>query len=270
MPTILVINLAHSPERLTTSQQQLAKYGLSFERIDAIDGAILTPAQLNRHYSAVLNKQNYHYSLSVGQIGCYLSHRKAWQTIVERQLDYAIVLEDDFILDTDLNNTIKNIEQLPFDWQMIKLSAYQNRTRPVAYQVPLQHEQQLVIHKKLMTGCCATAISYQGAKQLLAATDTFGRPVDCDLQHIWETQVAGYSLLPYPFAQNCEQVSDIKSRSAVRVKKSFLTRKGQQLSSAVKNKFATADFVKHTKHALCNSDYKKGAAAPFINNVLKQ
>ena len=89
-------------------------------------------------------------------------------------------------------------------------------------------------------------------------------------QHIWETQVAGYSLLPYPFAQNCEQVSDIKSRSAVRVKKSFLTRKGQQLSSAVKNKFATADFVKHTKRALSNSDYKKGAAAPFINNVLKQ
>lgn len=265
MPSIFVINLISSPERLANSQQQLATHGLSFERIDAVDGATLSHAQLNSHYSANLNKQKYHYPLSAGQIGCYLSHRKAWQTIVERQLDYAIVLEDDFILENDLSNTIKNIEQLPFDWQMIKLSAYQNRTRPIAYQVPLQHEQQLVIHKKLMTGCCATAISYQGAKQLLAATDTFGRPVDCDLQHIWETQVAGYSLLPYPFAQNCEQVSDIKSRSAVRVKKSFLTRKVQQLSSAINNHFATAAFIKHTKRSTLSSNNKKGATAPFYS-----
>lgn len=266
MPTIFVINLARSTERLANSQRQLAAHGLNFERIDAIDGATLTPAQRAINYSPSLNKQKYHYPLSAGQIGCYLSHRKAWQTIVDRQLDYAIVLEDDFILKNDLNHTIKNIEQAPIDWQMIKLSAYQNRTRPIAYQVALQHHQHLVIHKKLMTGCCATAISYHGAKQLLAATQTFGRPVDCDLQHIWETQVAGYSLLPYPFSQNHEQVSDIRSRSAARVKKSFLTRKAQQLTSTINNHYATAAFIKKTKHALADAPkYKKGAAAPFYS-----
>ena len=263
MPTIFVINLERSPERLESSQQQLAEQGLSFERINAIDGAMLTAAQINSHYNAELNKQNYHYPLSPGQIGCYLSHRKAWQTIVDRQLDYAIVLEDDFILKDDLSHTITNIEQLPVDWQIIKLSAYQNRTRPIAYQFPLQHQQHLVIHKKLMTGCCASAISYHGAKQLLAATTMFGRPVDCDLQHIWETKVAGYSLLPYPFAQNCEQVSDIKSRSAVRVKKSFFARKAQQLTSAIHNHFATAAFIKEAKYSFHTPKNKKGATAPF-------
>ena len=49
-----------------------------------------------------------------------------------------------------------------------------------------------------MTGCCATAISYEGAKQLLKATAQFGRPVDCDLQHIWETHVNGFSLIAIP------------------------------------------------------------------------
>lgn len=78
MPSIFVINLARSTERLANSQRQLAAHGLSFERIDAVDGATLSQAQLNSHYSASLNKQNYHYPLSVGQIGCYLSHRKAW------------------------------------------------------------------------------------------------------------------------------------------------------------------------------------------------
>ncbi|MCQ8878380.1 glycosyltransferase family 25 protein [Pseudoalteromonas shioyasakiensis] len=265
MPTIFVINLERSPERLATSQQQLASHGLCFERIDAVDGATLTPAQINSHYSARLNKEKYHYPLSVGQIGCYLSHRKAWQTIVDRQLDYAIVLEDDFILEESLTDTISNIEQLQPDWQMIKLSAYQNRTRPIAYQAPLRHQQYLVIHKKLMTGCCATAISYDGAKQLLAATEKFGRPVDCDLQHIWETQVAGYSLMPYPFAQNCEQVSDIKARSAADIKKSFFARKAQQFTSAINNHFATAAFIKNAKRTFHTPKSKKGATAPFYS-----
>ncbi|WP_210797728.1 glycosyltransferase family 25 protein [Pseudoalteromonas ostreae] len=266
MTAIFLINLARSTERLANSQRQLAAHGLSFERIDAIDGAMLTQAQKEINYSPSLNKQTYHYPLSAGQIGCYLSHRKAWQTIVDRKLDYAIVLEDDFILDSSIDSAIKNIEQLPFAWQLIKLSAYQNRTRKIAYQVPLQFEQKLVIHKKLMTGCCASAISYQGAKQLLAATKTFARPVDCDLQHIWETKVAGYSLLPYPFSQDCEQVSDIKSRSNTREEKSFLARKGQQLSSAINNHFATAAFIAQTKRALPAAKYKKGAAAPFYSS----
>lgn len=265
MPTIFVINLERSPERLANSQRQLAAHGLSFECIDAIDGATLTPAQREINYSPSLNKKKYHYPLSAGQIGCYLSHRKAWQTIVDRQLDYAIVLEDDFILKNDLTHTIKNIEQAPIDWQMIKLSAYQNRSRSIAYQVPLQHQQHLVIHKKLMTGCCATAISFGGAKQLLAATEKFGRPVDCDLQHIWETKVAGYSLMPYPFAQNCEQVSDIKARSAAGVKKSFFARKNQQLTSAINNHFATAAFIKKTKRTFHTPKSKKGAVAPFYS-----
>lgn len=222
MPPIFLINLARSKERLTNSTVQFKKQGLDFTRIDAVDGAALKQAEIDAHYCPALNLKNYHYPLSKGQIGCYLSHRKAWQAIVDQKLDYAIIFEDDFNLDTSIHAAIQNINNLNLDWKLIKLSAYQNRKRPILFKFPLEHSQQLVIHKKLMSGCCATAITLDGAKKLLAATEKFGRPVDSDLQHIWETGVPGFSLLPYPVTQNTEQESDIGSRST-KVKKSGLT-----------------------------------------------
>ena len=110
-----------------------------------------------------------------------------------------------------------------------------------------------------MSGCCATAVSFEGAKALLKATATFGRPVDCDLQHVWETGVYGYSLLPYPVSQPDNSQSDIRDRST-KVKKSFWRRKKQQLHSALLNTKYTKQFVK----AQLVPNKKKGAAAPLL------
>lgn len=181
--------------------------------------------------------------LSLGQIGCYLSHRKAWQEIVDRKLDYAIILEDDFTIDDSIHTAIANIEALDVPWQMIKLAAYNNRKRPIGYRKDIAHGQKLVIHKKLMTGCCATAITYDGAKQLLNATNKFGRPVDTDLQHVWETDVYGYSLLPYPVKQRDDQASDIAARSQNKQSKAFWRRKKQQIKAALLNWFYTSRFI---------------------------
>ena len=259
MPPIFVINLASSIERLNRVSDEHNAQNLAFERIDAVDGKTLTDADIAKHYNARLNLKKYHKPLSRGEIGCYLSHRKAWQTIVDRQLDYAIILEDDFVLDRSIHSAIENINHLKQPWQLIKLAAYKNRNRDIAYAKPLADDQHLAIHKKLMSGCCATAISLAGAKALLKATDTFARPVDCDLQHVWETGVYGFSLLPYPVIQPDSAQSDIRDRSC-QVKKSFWRRKKQQLHSAILNAKYTKQFVK----AQQTPDKKKGAAAPLL------
>ncbi len=138
MAAIFVINLARSTKRLIQTTERLSAVNLTFKRIDAIDGNNLTDKQKYLHYNPQLNKQKYHYALSNGQIGCYLSHRKAWQKIVDEKLKYAIVLEDDFYIDEPIHDAIKNIEQLNQSWQLIKLAAYENRTRPIAYRLSAQ------------------------------------------------------------------------------------------------------------------------------------
>ncbi|MBQ4860276.1 glycosyltransferase family 25 protein [Pseudoalteromonas sp. MMG013] len=250
VPPIFLINLDQSTQRLKACSDRLNQQSLSFERISGVYGKSLSYDELHRHYSTNLNSKKYHRALSQGEIGCYLSHRKAWQTIVDRKLDYAIVIEDDFKLVGNLHDVFNTIKNLNFDWQLIKLAAYENRKKPIAYSQKLNGLFSLVIHKKAMTGCCAQAISLEGAKRLLEASEQFARPVDTDIQHIWETAVPVYSIMPYYIEQAGEFESDIaKASSNTPIKKHFWKRKWHQFQEKRLNMIATRDVIKALKNS---------------------
>ena len=85
---------------------------LKVHRFPAVDGRELSSEE-------ILSKSN---SLAAflqprGVIGCYLSHRKFWQNVVDNDLEYAIVFEDDVQLVPNfkqlLVSQLKNISSLP-------------------------------------------------------------------------------------------------------------------------------------------------------------
>ena len=188
--------------------------------------------------------------MSRGQIGCYLSHRKAWQHILESDCNYGIVLEDDFYLPGDLNKTVKILDGLAFDWDLIKLAAYQDRTREIAFNHPLSDDYEIVIHEKPMSGGAATAITKEAATKLLKSTEKFGRPVDSDIQHFWEHDINVLSLLPYPVAQDMDYSSTIAAQTTKNRKKYFWRRKWQQLKTALINQRETAKQIQKFKAQL--------------------
>ena len=229
-PKVFLINLDKSTERLEKSSERLAAQNIQFERIRAIDGTKLTDAEVQAHYSSQLNSKQYYRNLGYGEIGCFLSHRLAWQKIVEQNLPYAIVLEDDFQLVGDLSAVFNTIEFLTFDWQLLKLCAYQNRTRPIKATKQVNEQFDLVLHKKPLTGCCAQAITYESAKRLLRVTEQFGCPVDTQIQRTWQTGVAVYSLMPFIIEQDGKVGSEITAACQNQViRKYFFKRKVQQI-----------------------------------------
>ncbi|WP_105169565.1 glycosyltransferase family 25 protein [Pseudoalteromonas sp. T1lg23B] len=243
-PPIFLINLDQSTERLEKSNARLAKQNITCERISGVYGKTLSDIDLIKNYQPLLNRKLFYRPLSKGEVGCYMSHRKAWRTIVERKLPYAIILEDDFQITGNLHEMFAAISKIEVPWQLLKLSAYQNRTRAIAFSYPVDKTFKLVIHKKAMTGCCAQAVSYEGAKKLLAATERFARPVDTDLQHVWETKVPVYSLMPYCFEQDLDFDSDIDAIAAQdSPKKRFFKRKHLQIKEKILNKKATAKII---------------------------
>lgn len=233
-PVIYVINIDSSVDRLAATTERLASQDIEFTRISAVVGKLLSEEEIHRHYSNELNKKNYYKDLTPAQIGCYLSHREAWKRIAEGEDDWGIVLEDDFNVVGDINLAIDSINKLSVSWQLIKLAAYQGRERKVAFSTPVDNGFNLVIHKKPMSGGAATAITKEAAKQLLKATEKFGRPCDTDLQHFWETQVKVMSLLPYVIEQDMEFESTISAKKVDRKKRVF-RRVVQQLNSLVFN-----------------------------------
>jgi len=243
---LYLINLDESTDRLQSCTQRLASQGLSFERISAVLGRALVGAEKYKHYSLSDNKKKYYRSLTDGEIGCYLSHRKAWEMIAAGDEKFGVVLEDDIELKGRLDLALDALDTIPFDWQVMKLSAYRNRTRRSLLSKPVTDQFRVAVLSKPMSGCAATAISKNAAKQLLLSTSSFGRPVDVDIQHFWETGVNVYSLLPYPVAQDISMESTIAGRHSTE-SKSFWKRKKQQLSSLLLNRSSVRKQLVDTK-----------------------
>lgn len=60
-------------------------------------------------------------------IGCFLSHRNAWEQVVDRNLSSALILEDDAEFDPDFHIVVDDLfKELPDDFDVLLLGCFQN------------------------------------------------------------------------------------------------------------------------------------------------
>jgi len=90
-----VVNLDRRPDRLAKITRALDSIDLEFQRVSAVDGRELHLKEHIRPWMAWLY-EGFSYPLT-GAIGCYLSHLKIWQYIINEDIDQAMVLEDDVL-----------------------------------------------------------------------------------------------------------------------------------------------------------------------------
>ena len=200
---VFVINLDRSPERLEQMAMQLKNIGLDFERISAVDGNAQTDEFLNKYYSSKLNRKKYYVPLKKTEIGCYISHLKACEKIVRDNLDYAIILEDDIILEPYFEIIPDVINSIDKKWNYIKL-IFSGRKKKIIERTPVDvgifydfpYEFELVKWKKPPFGTQAYAISKEGAVEFLKKRSVFYRPIDVNLQFTWETNLDVMGLIP--------------------------------------------------------------------------
>ena len=92
-----VINLERSVVRRASIQQQLDSQGIAFEFIKAVDGSLLT----DEYLATVCNFEELAkrpYLQLKGVYGCLLSHYSIYEKIVADNIPYALILEDDVII----------------------------------------------------------------------------------------------------------------------------------------------------------------------------
>jgi len=109
-PAVRVINLERSQTRWASITQSLESAGISnFARIDAVDAWRLNKDEMAHAYDAEQNRKYYFAPLKPGEIACFLSHRKAWRTVVEENLDGAFILEDDVLIRPGAAQSMRDI-----------------------------------------------------------------------------------------------------------------------------------------------------------------
>ncbi len=195
---ILVINLDSNPERLQSIEKQCQEYGLNFTRIPAVRGSSLSQAERDAVYNEEDNRKYYYKVLTSGEIGCTLSHVHCWQFIIENDLDYALILEDDAIFTPHLTATLNALATLAAtDWDYIKLS-HGSRIKSYPSAQALGNGISLTSVNKLPSTTTGQFVSQAGAKKLLESAFPIVRPIDIDLQFWYEKNLRCYTIRPFP------------------------------------------------------------------------
>jgi len=204
---IIIINLDDSIERWESLSKQLSHIGLNPIRLAGTLGCALSEQDKSIWANHKKNRKQHHRNLTDGEIGCYISHYRAWEKIVEDNISACILLEDDLNVDPGFTSAIETIETLPKSWDLIKL--YDGRPTPFYHSTPIDNEFSVGNYKTVPNGCQAYAVSLTGAKKLLARKPFF-RPVDIDIQFHSEIQLNVIGIKPYKIKVNREFESDIE------------------------------------------------------------
>lgn len=246
---IFVINLDKSTERLTSISKQLSDLGLSFERVSAVNGKSLTAEEKQKIYNEKVNEQKYYKQLNDGEIGCYLSHLACYSKIVEQQLDYALILEDDSKINDDLLLYINHALCLENNWDYIALSSG-HRLKKRNKTIALDDKLTLSNAIKLPSTATAQFVSYQGAEKLIKHAYPISRPIDVDIQYWFERDLQCLVAFPLPvtnagFDSDIESVGTRKHSKKSKLRRYFLKLKFEL--SLISNKHKLATLPKITK-----------------------
>lgn len=116
MLDIYIISLKQDIERRQAISKTLENLGLKFIFIDAIYGKELSEDVIkitrDKSRGGILNRG---FSATPGEIGCTLSHLKAYQAILDKNIDWACILEDDVILDERFETFIRTFQATELD-----------------------------------------------------------------------------------------------------------------------------------------------------------
>lgn len=107
---IFIINLDTSTERRIEMIRQMDFYGLKYEFFEAVDGKKLDINVINEIRNQPYSfKKAFGREMTLGEIGCAMSHLNLYKKIVDEEIDYALILEDDSEFDEQLPYIVKNI-----------------------------------------------------------------------------------------------------------------------------------------------------------------
>lgn len=212
-----------STERLDNIQSQCDRLGLSFERISAINGKQLSSQQKAAVYDTKTNQRRYYKQLNDGEIGCYMSHIACWKRIVELELDYALILEDDAELSKQINDFIQLAGRTHQSWDYIALS-YGRKTKSILNARELRGGIFLGQCLKLPSTTTGQFVSLSGAGKLIKHALPIARPVDMDIQYWYEKSLRCFVVRPFPvthgdFGSAINEIADRRSVEKNRLKR---------------------------------------------------
>ncbi|MEM9957259.1 MAG: glycosyltransferase family 25 protein [Pseudomonadota bacterium] len=209
---ILIINLKRRTDRLAKITEQLDRLSLSFERVPATDGMLMTEAE-----KAALCPNRYwfgHRYLADSQLGVYNSNLTCLRLGLERGWKRWCILEDDLELSRQFKECVDPDFALPNSVDLLKLEALARKgDRGWAIPIDRVGELSIVLSAFPRAGRGAYLVTERGAEKLLQTTSVMSAPNDETMRHFARTGVLTFELCP-SVAWQYREASDIATGRA--------------------------------------------------------
>jgi len=186
----LVINLDRSRDRWKSIENQAKAAGIQLERVPAVDGNAIPDTEW-------VNFDRRKFYLCHGrrpigaEYGCYMSHIHALQRIVDQNIPYAVILEDDAGIPQDAMKRLQAIIDSGLRFDVVKL--YNHRTKGFVTKAKTSEGDEL---GRCIHGPLGSAMGYlvtrDGAVRLLKTLLPMFLPYDIALERGWKSGVRIY------------------------------------------------------------------------------
>lgn len=208
---VFVISLTSSDNRRRLMAGQLDQPGFpTWEFLDAVEGRKLSSKELDIRYDADAALARYGQELSIGHVGCALSHLEAYRRIRSEGLDAALILEDDALIGEHALQVIDRLlERLTPDEPTLILLSHAKYYRPIGGSRLDRERKLLPIH--MARGTHGYLMTKAAAGRILAAMPRVSLVPDhwelirevCNIRilavvpySIGRSPIAGYSGMP--------------------------------------------------------------------------
>ncbi len=192
-----VINLDRSPERMAFVERRFADLGLSFTRISATDGNLLSPAKLK--VFAEQRPRDGKRGWRPGQIGCLMSHSEVWRQIAAGEHAHGLVLEDDVHISDALPAFVGTSEWIPANAEIVRLEST-GQWLSLGEAARTYEGRAVRRVRSTAWGAGAYVVHKDAAVRLLAVESALHAPVDDFLFNLGNSSVARslatYQLIP--------------------------------------------------------------------------
>ena len=195
-PPIYVISLARAAARRAAVRERLDALGLGYEVVNAVDGAVADPALYRHRLRQDLARRRRKRELSIGEIGCYLSHYQLWQRIVAEQTECALVLEDDAAPNGDFAAVVGGLLEVGVHWDVVILHTHRAKEIQTIARGVGGTKTDLGRSTSEIYGTAGYLIRPRAARKLLHVCREISEQVDVAWSKWWRTGLAFYCVKP--------------------------------------------------------------------------
>jgi glycosyl transferase family 25 len=191
---ILVISLPGSDTRQQKAKLELDRTGFKWQFLDAVRGSALRSTP--REYDALKVRKILGFELTPNELGCFLSHKKAWQACVDQNIT-TLIFEDDFYLLPHFEATIQFLLHECKNWSAVRLQGLSAVSQEV---IKTSRDRGFALVRNLGDAVGATAyiIKPDAAQTLIDASAEIYEPLDHFLEHYQKHRLNFLAINPYP------------------------------------------------------------------------